>query len=123
MKVAGLKMPFGTDQVGDLYKKQTREFLLRSEVLQPLAILHSATSVTADALMLGDQVGNVAVRMVAYLIVVDGSFGEYRGISGECMEVGPDHGSRMAPKNELISAEQASPFVSGTFRPRGLLKR
>jgi len=72
MKVAGLKMAFGTDQVGDLYKKQTREFLLRSEVLQPLAILHSATSVTADALMLGDKVGKIAVRMVADLIVVDG---------------------------------------------------
>lgn len=39
------------------------------------------------------------------------------------MEDGRDYGSGRAPKNELISAEQASSFVSGACSPGGLLKR
>jgi imidazolonepropionase-like amidohydrolase len=72
MKMAGVKVAFGTDLVGNLYKQQTREFLLRRDVLQPIDILRSATSVSADAMMLGSQIGKVAVGMIADLIVVEG---------------------------------------------------
>jgi len=72
MKAAGVRMAFGTDLVGPLHKQQTREFSLRREALQPIDILRSATSVSADAIMLGDQIGKVAPGMVADLVVVDG---------------------------------------------------
>ena len=72
LKAAGVKMAFGTDLAGDLYKQQTREFVLRREVLQPIDILRSATSVSADAIMLGNQIGKIATGMIADLIVVDG---------------------------------------------------
>ena len=72
MKRAGVKMCFGTDLLGGLHPQQSREFLLRREVLPAIDILRSATSVAAELLMREGELGVVKSGAVADLIVVDG---------------------------------------------------
>jgi imidazolonepropionase-like amidohydrolase len=73
LKQAGARIGFGTDLIGPLDRHQCLEFELRSEVLSPLEILRSATSVNADILRAGDRLGRVAEGYLADLIVVDGN--------------------------------------------------
>jgi imidazolonepropionase-like amidohydrolase len=73
LKAAGVKVGFGTDLLGILHREQSREFLLRAEVLSPLEVLRSATSVNADLLGRAGELGVVAPGAVADLIVVDGN--------------------------------------------------
>lgn len=73
LKSAGVKVGFGTDLLGGLHRAQSREFLLRSEVLSPYEILRSATSLNAELLNRSEDLGVVAVGAVADLIVVDGN--------------------------------------------------
>ncbi|MBL8672223.1 MAG: amidohydrolase family protein [Alphaproteobacteria bacterium] len=72
MQAAGVKIGFGTDLLGDLHEHQSREFRIRREVLSPVEILRSATSVNAEMMMRKDQLGVVKAGAVADLIVVDG---------------------------------------------------
>jgi hypothetical protein len=46
-KRAGVPVAYGTDLLGPLQSEQSREFVLRTEVLSPLEIIRSATSVGA----------------------------------------------------------------------------
>ena len=72
MKRADVKMGFGTDLLGEHYSRQGTEFTLRSEVLKPFDILHSATAVNADILQMKDRLGVVKPGALADLLVVDG---------------------------------------------------
>jgi imidazolonepropionase-like amidohydrolase len=72
MKEAGVKMGFGTDLLGDHHTRQGTEFTLRSEVLSPFEILHSATAVNAEILQMKGRLGVVQEGALADLIVVDG---------------------------------------------------
>lgn len=72
MKRAGVKMGFGTDLLGEHYQRQGTEFTIRSEVLEPFDILHSATAVNADILQMKDRLGVVKPGALADLLVVDG---------------------------------------------------
>ena len=72
MKRAGVRTGFGTDLIGQLDKHQCTEFSLRSEVLSPLEILRSATSVNAAILRAEDRIGRISAGLVADIIVVDG---------------------------------------------------
>src|SRR5215469_4378104 len=47
---AGVPIGFGTDLLGPLQVEQSREFLIRAEVMSPLEILRSATLVNAQLL-------------------------------------------------------------------------
>jgi imidazolonepropionase-like amidohydrolase len=73
MRQAGVIMGFGTDLIGELERFQADEFTIRREVLSPLEILRSATSVNARILRQENDIGRVAVGMLADLIVVDGN--------------------------------------------------
>jgi imidazolonepropionase-like amidohydrolase len=73
LKRAGVKVGFGTDLLGILHREQSREFLLRAEVLSPLEVLRSATSVNAELLVRAGELGVIAPGAVADLIVVDGN--------------------------------------------------
>jgi imidazolonepropionase-like amidohydrolase len=73
LKTAGVQIGFGTDLLGPLHTYQSREFLLRAEVLAPPDILISATSVNAELLNQSGILGVVAVGAVADLLVVDGN--------------------------------------------------
>jgi imidazolonepropionase-like amidohydrolase len=73
LEAAGVKVGFGTDLLGILHREQSREFLLRAEVLSPLEVLRSATSVNAELLCRSGELGVIAPGAVADLIVVDGN--------------------------------------------------
>ena len=72
MKRAGVKMGFGTDLVGDQYVRHGTEFTLRSEILSPFDILHSATAINAEILQMEGKLGVIAKGALADLLVVDG---------------------------------------------------
>src|SRR5262245_52447718 len=72
-RAAGVRMAFGSDLLGQLQPDQSREFLLRAEVLSPREILHSATVVGAELLGRVGELGVVAAGGVAGRCGVDGS--------------------------------------------------
>jgi imidazolonepropionase-like amidohydrolase len=73
MHRAGVRVGFGTDLIGPLDRHQAIEFRLRREVLEPVDILRSATSVNAEILNQGDRLGRIDDGYLADLIVVDGN--------------------------------------------------
>ncbi len=70
---AGVRMAYGSDLLGQLQPDQSREFLLRAEVLSPREILQSATVVGAELLGRAGELGVVAPGALADLLVVDGN--------------------------------------------------
>jgi len=73
MKRAGVKMGFGTDLLGAQHTRQGTEFTLRSQVLTPFDILHSATAVNAEILQMKDRLGVIKPGAFADLLVVEGN--------------------------------------------------
>jgi imidazolonepropionase-like amidohydrolase len=73
MKRAGVKMGFGTDLLGEHHTRQGSEFTIRSEVLTPFEILHSATAVNAEILQMEGKLGVIKPGAFADLLVVDGN--------------------------------------------------
>jgi imidazolonepropionase-like amidohydrolase len=71
-KRAGVKVGYGSDLLGQLMIDQSREFLLRSEVLSPIEIIRQATLVGAEIVRMEGKLGCVAPGAFADLIVVDG---------------------------------------------------
>jgi imidazolonepropionase-like amidohydrolase len=71
-KRAGVPVAYGSDLLGQLQVDQSREFLLRSEVLSPLEIIRQATLVGADVVRQSDKLGMIEPGAFADLIVVDG---------------------------------------------------
>jgi imidazolonepropionase-like amidohydrolase len=69
---AGVPVGYGSDLLGQLQVDQSREFLLRREVLSPLEILRQATVVGAEILGLPGRLGIIAPGAHADLLVVDG---------------------------------------------------
>jgi len=72
LKDVGVKTGFGTDLLGVLHIHQSEEFIIRKEVMSPIEILRSATSVNANLLNRGEELGVVREGALADLIVVDG---------------------------------------------------
>ena len=71
-RTAGVPMGFGTDLVGPLHDRQSREFLIRGQVLAPVDVLRSATSVNAALTQRSGELGTIAPGAVADILVVDG---------------------------------------------------
>ena len=69
---AGVPVAYGSDLLGQLQVDQSREFLLRQEVLQPIEIIRSATTVAAKVLRQEGRLGTLKPGALADLIVVDG---------------------------------------------------
>jgi imidazolonepropionase-like amidohydrolase len=72
MRMANVKVGFGTDLLGETYVQQCREFTIRKEVFSPLEILRQATSTNAALLQQEDKLGCVKPGAYADLLVVDG---------------------------------------------------
>lgn len=72
-KNAGVKMGFGTDLMGELNCAQSKEFSLRNQVLRPMDILRSATSINAEILGQSGLLGCVQPEALADLIIVEGN--------------------------------------------------
>jgi imidazolonepropionase-like amidohydrolase len=71
-KRAGVPVAYGSDLLGDLHVDQSREFILRSEVVSPIEIIRSATTIAAQVLRQEGKLGTLAPGAFADIIVVDG---------------------------------------------------
>ena len=71
-KRAGIKVGYGSDLLGQLQVDQSREFLLRREVLSPIEIIRQATLVGAEIVRMPGKLGVVKPDAFADLLVVDG---------------------------------------------------
>jgi imidazolonepropionase-like amidohydrolase len=69
----GVKLGFGTDLLGVLHAYQNCEFSIRRRVTSAFEILKSATSVNAALLNRGGELGVVAPKACADLLVIDGN--------------------------------------------------
>lgn len=72
-KRAGVPVGFGSDLLGPLQAEQSREFLLRREVLSPIEIIRQATLVGAEIVRMPGRLGVVQPGALADLLVVDGN--------------------------------------------------
>ncbi|GAB5376395.1 MAG: amidohydrolase family protein [Acuticoccus sp.] len=72
-KRAGVPVGYGSDLLGQLQVDQSREFVLRSEVLSPMEIIRAATSIAAKVLRREGKLGAVKAGAFADLIIVDGN--------------------------------------------------
>ena len=68
----GVPVAYGSDLLGELHWDQSREFTLRREVVSPIEIIRSATTVAAQILRLEGQVGTLEAGAYADLLLVDG---------------------------------------------------
>jgi imidazolonepropionase-like amidohydrolase len=69
---AGVKVAYGSDLLGQLQDEQSREFLLRREVVSPIEIIRSATTIGAEIVRMQGKLGIIEPGAIADLIVVDG---------------------------------------------------
>src|SRR5215467_7947439 len=72
-KRAGVPVAYGSDLLGQLQDEQSREFLIRGEVMKPLEVIQSATTVAARVLRQEGKLGVVAPGAFADLLIVDGN--------------------------------------------------
>ena len=70
----GLKVIFGTDAVAGAHGRNAEELICRVEKggQSPMDAITSATSLTAESMHLGDQIGTIAPGMQADLVAVQG---------------------------------------------------
>ena len=71
-KRAGVQVGYGSDLLGQLQVDQSREFLLRREVLSPIEIIRQATLVGAEIVRMPGKLGVVKPGAFADILVVDG---------------------------------------------------
>jgi imidazolonepropionase-like amidohydrolase len=71
-RAEGVDIGFGTDLLGPMHDDQSNEFLIRAQVLSPIEVLQSATSVNARILRREGELGVIARGALADLIVIDG---------------------------------------------------
>ena len=69
---AGVPVAYGSDLLGALQVDQSREFLLRREVVAPIEIVRSATTIGAKVLRQEGKLGTLEAGAFADLILVDG---------------------------------------------------
>jgi imidazolonepropionase-like amidohydrolase len=77
--VAGVKIGFGSDLLGQLQNDHCNEFILRREVMSARDIVRSATLVNAEIVRQTGKLGELVPGAHADLLVVDGD--PYRDIS------------------------------------------
>ena len=99
----GVPVAYGTDLLGQLQTEQSQEFALRAQVLSPLEIIRSATTIGARLLRMEGKLGCLTPGAFADLIALDGDplkdLGLFQG-QGErlamIMKGGAFHKNRLA---------------------------
>jgi imidazolonepropionase-like amidohydrolase len=69
----GIPVAYGSDLLGELHWDQSKEFTIRQEVVPPIEIIRSATTIGADVLRLPGKVGTLQAGAFADAILVDGN--------------------------------------------------
>jgi imidazolonepropionase-like amidohydrolase len=74
LKHKGLKIVYGTDAVAGAHGRNFEEFIVRVRDggMDPMAAIVSATSLSAESMGLGDQIGSIAPGMEADIVGFDG---------------------------------------------------
>jgi len=72
LQAAGVHIGWGTDLLGAMHRHQSREFVIRAEVMAPFDIIRSATTVNAELLNRSGEIGVIAPGARADLIAIDG---------------------------------------------------
>ena len=72
-KRAGVAVAYGTDLLGELQADQSREFVLRKEVMSPIEIIRSATLIGARVVRQEGKLGCLRPGAFADLLVIDGN--------------------------------------------------
>ena len=80
---AGVPVAFGSDLLGQLQIDQSREFLLRREVLPALDIIRSATTIGAQVTRMEGKLGTLRPGAFADVLVIDGNPLEDLGVFQE----------------------------------------
>jgi imidazolonepropionase-like amidohydrolase len=71
-KRAGVPVGYGTDLLGALQVEESREFMIRSEVLSPIEIVRSATTIGAQIIRQEGKLGTLKAGAFADLLLIDG---------------------------------------------------
>ena len=71
-KRAGVPVAYGSDLLGALQTEQSREFVMRAQVLAPIEVIRQATLVGAQVVREEGRLGIVEVGARADLLLVDG---------------------------------------------------
>jgi imidazolonepropionase-like amidohydrolase len=69
---AGVEVAYGSDLLGQLQVDQSREFILRSDVVRPIDVIRSATTIGARVVRMEGKLGTLKAGALADIIVVDG---------------------------------------------------
>ena len=79
----GVPVAYGSDLLGELHWDQSREFTIREEVVKPIEIIRSATTIGAEVLRMPGKVGTLLAGAYADLILVDGNPLRKLGLLGD----------------------------------------
>lgn len=71
-KRAGIPVAYGTDLLGALQMEQSREFTIRAQVLSPIEIIRSATTIGARIVRQEGKLGTLKAGAYADLLLIDG---------------------------------------------------
>ena len=71
-KRAGVPVAYGTDLLGALQVEQSREFMIRSEVMSPIEIIRAATTIGARIVRQEGKLGTLKAGAFADLLLIDG---------------------------------------------------
>lgn len=69
---AGVNVGHGSDLLGAMMSQKAREFVLKAEVIGPMAAIVSATKTNAELFGMDDRIGTVKEGKQADLVIVDG---------------------------------------------------
>jgi len=69
----GVKIGYGTDLLGELQVYQSKEFILRQNIMPKSEILKSATLVNAEIVNQQDQIGIIKEGALADLLLIEGN--------------------------------------------------
>lgn len=69
----GVPVAYGTDLLGQLQTEQSQEFTIRAQVVKPIEIIRSATTIGAKLLRMEGKLGCLKPGAFADLIVVNGN--------------------------------------------------
>jgi len=72
LRAAGARIGFGTDLLGRIMDRQSREFVLRREVMGAADVLRSATVINAELLNEAGRLGELKPGAHADLVIVEG---------------------------------------------------
>src|SRR5215208_5486452 len=68
-----IPVAYGSDLLGELHWDQSKEFTIRQEVVSPIEIIRSATTIGADVLRMPGRVGTLQAGAFSDVILVDGN--------------------------------------------------